>query len=258
MIWTREFINRNYGTEVYRHKDLPLYVTNQFNFFRCLEFKDTYYNRTASVLFNGNLRECKGRYSSIFPNQKLSYWANSSKTAMAEIKKHGAENNIITFWAYDDGTSTFPTLSDQEPLIIVDARKHGLQPLFNKLDNNKSITEEEKIIVDEIMQYKPDCVAYDSQAYKDGENYLFFEKGFKKLALREVRLRFSRTEGGNHEKIICALNSDYSPVLEAYGKFFAPKCRVKMDQTYLRSEEYAQRKCIYEESLQKWETIQSH
>lgn len=100
--------------------------------------------KTASTLFNGNLRECTGRYSKLFPNQKLSYWADSPITARAEIKKHGAGNNILTFWAYDDGTSTFPTLQNQEPLVIIDGRKCGVQDLLDKADNGMQLTKAEQ------------------------------------------------------------------------------------------------------------------
>ena len=123
MSWNREFISQDYGRPIYKHKELPVYITDEFDFFRCVEFKDDFYRKTASSLFNDNLRECTGRYSNLFPNQRLSYWADSAATARAEIKKHGAGNNILTFWAYDDGTSTFPTLPDQSPLVIIDGRR---------------------------------------------------------------------------------------------------------------------------------------
>lgn len=103
MNWGREFISQSYGRPTYKHKELPVYITDEFNFFRCVEFNDEFYGKTASALFNGNLRTCSGRYAKLFPNQKLSYWANSPTTARAEIKKHGAGKNILTFWAYDIG-----------------------------------------------------------------------------------------------------------------------------------------------------------
>jgi len=96
MSWERAFISHNYGRPIYKHKDLPVYITDEFDFFRCVEFNNEFYGKTASTLFNGNLRECTGRYSKLFPNQKLSYWADSPITARAE-KKHGAGNNILTF-----------------------------------------------------------------------------------------------------------------------------------------------------------------
>ena len=135
MNWGREFISQSYGRPTYKHKELPVYITDEFNFFRCVEFNDEFYGKTASALFNGNLRTCSGRYAKLFPNQKLSYWANSPTTARAEIKKHGAGKNILTFWAYDDRTSTFPILQNEEPLIIIDGRKTGVQEL---IDSTKS------------------------------------------------------------------------------------------------------------------------
>ena len=181
MSWNREFISQDYGRPIYKHKELPVYITDEFNFFRCVEFKDDFYRKTASSLFNGNLRECTGRYSNLFPNQRLSYWADSAATARAEIKKHGAGNNILTFWAYDDGTSTFPTLPDQSPLVIIDGRRCGVQELIDKADNDIPLTDNEKKYLESLLAEKPDCLAFDSHAKKGGENFIFFEKGFKKF-----------------------------------------------------------------------------
>lgn len=140
MSWERAFISQDYGRPIYMHKDLPVYITDEFDFFSCVEFNNEFYEKTASTLFNSNLRECTGRYSKLFLNQKLSYWADSPITAKAEMKKHGAGNNILTFLAYDDGTSTFPTLQNQEPLIIIDGRKCGVQDLLDKADNGMQLT----------------------------------------------------------------------------------------------------------------------
>ena len=92
-----------------------------------------------------------------------------------------------------------------------------------------------------IMKEDFDCIAYDSKAYPGGENFIFVESGFKKLALRELRLRFSRNDGGSHNYIYCAGTSDYTPYLKGYGKCFMPKCRIASDPNYLNSEEYITR-----------------
>lgn len=251
MNWHREFISQDYNRPIYKHKELPVYITDEFDFYRYVEFKDEFYGKTASYLFNGNLRESTGRYSKLFPHQKISYWANSPATARAEIKKHGAGNNILTFWAYDDGTSTFPTLQSQEPLIIIDGRKCGIQVLLDKADNNIPLTKAEQEHMTAILAQNPDCLAFDSHAKNGGENFIFFEKGFQKLALRQLRLRFGKENGGAHNQIICANTSDYSPCIESYGKCFMPKAKVIMDQTYLKSDEYILRKRIFEESYRK-------
>lgn len=248
MTWHKEFISQSYNHPIYKLRELPVYITKEFNFYRCVEFKEDFYGKTASYLFNGNLRECTGRYSKLFPNQKLSYWADSADTARAEIKKHGAGNNILTFWAYDDGTSTFPTLSYQEPLVIIDGRKCGIQGLIDKADNNIQLTEKEKEYLKSLINLNPDCLVFDSHAKKDGENFLFFEKGFRKLSLRQLRLRFGRKDGGNHNHIVCAHTCDYSPSIESYGECFMPKAKIIMDQSYLLSNEYLSRKQILNES----------
>ena len=247
----RIFISQSFGRPTYKHRNLPIYITDEFDFFRCVEFVPEFYGKTASYLFNGNLRKCTGRYSKLFPNQRLSYWANSPKTARAEIKKHGAGNNILTFWAYDDATSTFPTLPNQEPLIIVDGRKCGIQELIEKADSDIPLSDSEVKNLEDILLEEPDCLVYDSHAVEGGENYIFFEKGFKKLAMRELRLRFGKKEGGNHNSIVCATSSDYSPHIRSYGEMFLPKAKLGFDESYLSSDEYSIRKTTVEISYQK-------
>ncbi len=253
MSWERAFISQSYGRSIYKHEQLSVYITDEFNFFRCVEFKADFYGKTASTLFNGNLRICSetNRYAKLFPNQKLSYWADSPDTARAEIKKHGAGSNILTFWAYDDGASTFPILQNEELLTIIDGRKTGVQELIDKADKKIELSNSEQNYINDLMAQEPDCLAYDSHAKNGGENFIFFEKGFKKLALRQLQLRFSKNNGGNVNRIVCADTSDYIPFIESYGMCFQPKVRVKMDKSYLLSDEYLQRKEVYEKFCQK-------
>ncbi len=250
-MWKREFKSQAYNIPTKKHIELPLYETYEFDFYRCVQFEDSFYYKTVSELHSGNLRYCSGRYSKLFPNQKLSYWANSAKTARAEVKKHGATNNLITFCAYDDTSSFLPTTANLEDLLIVDGRKCGIQKLIDKVDENKEITEKEKKLLDRIMSYMPDCLVFDSHAVEGGENFIFFEQGFKKLSLREVRLRLGDEKGKNHNGILCAIGCDYSPCLEAYGEFFAPLCKVKMNKDYLNSNEYKSRNFFKNEKLKR-------
>ncbi len=96
---TRVFPNQAYGRETLKHVEFSVYMTEEFDFFRCVEFNESFYGKTASELHQGNLRICNStnRYSGLFPGKKFSYWANSICTARKEIKKHGSSNNIITF-----------------------------------------------------------------------------------------------------------------------------------------------------------------
>ena len=237
-MWDRVFKSQAYDKITLKHRDLPIYETSEFDFFRCIEFREDFYGKTASELHNGNLRICEGRYSNLFPNQKLSYWANSMETARAEVKKHGAKNNLITFWAYDDNSSTFPTVIDGEDLRIVDGRKCGIQSLIDKVDNGEEITQDEQEILRLIIAEEPDCLSYDSHAVQGGENFIFFEKGFKKLSLRQVRLRLGNRPSKNACRIVCADSCDYTPFPKSYGEYFSPIARVEMDESYLQSEEY--------------------
>lgn len=245
MTWNRWFQSQAYNQPLYKHIDLPIYETIEFDFFRCVEFNESFYGKIVSELHSGNLRMCTGRYSCLFPGQKLSYWANSPRTARAEVKRHGATKDLITFWAYDDTSSFRPTVEDTSLLRIVDGRKCGIQKLIDKVDNGETITPAEKKLLDDIIQCEPDALAFDSHAREGGENFIFFEKGFKKLSLREVQLRLGERPAKNSATIGCAGTSDYYPYLESYGKCFAPVCRVKMNEAYLRSDEYKQRSHCY-------------
>ncbi|MFS1030207.1 hypothetical protein ACFC89_16390 [Enterococcus casseliflavus] len=236
------YYNHSFLSKVYKHNTLPILITEEFDFFRCVEFKEVLYGKSASELFHGNLRNSNisNRYSQLFPNQKLSYWSDCSDTSRKEIKKHGSSKNILTFWAYDDLTSTFPTLDNNEPLIIVDGIQFGFEYILEKCDKNISLSNEDIGLIDQINNENPDCIAYKSMV-TGTTNFLFFEKGFKKLALREVQLRMGELKSKNTNSIICAGESDYVPYLKSYGQYFIPLAKVKMNETYLDSSEYRSR-----------------
>lgn len=166
------------------HKTLPVIVTDEFDFWRCVEFNENFYGITVSELFKGNLRESNknNRYSSLFPNQKLSYWASSKKNAHDEIIKHGSSKNIISFWAYDDATSTYPTLSKKrEPLVIVEGTKLGFETILKKVDDGIEINEYENNLISRIIDEKPDCIAYQSFVNDNEINFYFLKKDSKNL-----------------------------------------------------------------------------
>lgn len=242
------FRNHSFSSRVLKHKSLPLYMTDEFDFFRCLKFEDKFYRKTVSNLHRGNLRESNpdNRYSKLFPGKKTSYWADSVATARAEVKKHGSGNNLLTFWAYDDSTSTFPTLSDREPLIIIDGRELGFLEILEKIEIGDELSAEDKKIIKKISNENPDCLAYESHAKAGGVNFLFFEKGFRKLAIREVRLRLGDAIGKNTRRIVCAHSSDYTPSLESYGEYFLPLAKIGKDEQYEKSEEYLSRSMYLE------------
>ncbi len=75
---------------------------------------------------------------------------------------------------------------------------------------------------------------------------MFFEKGFKKLSIREVRLRLGDFKGKNSNRIICAGTCDYSPYLKEYGKYFSALARVNMNNKYIECQEYKERLEVYE------------
>ncbi len=181
----------------------------------------------------------------------MSYWADCPQTAKAEIKKWGSSNNILTFWAYDDGSSFIPTIYPAESLRIIDGIHFGFDKILKKVGNHEELTNDEKEIIDRIGYEKPDCLAYHSEARKGGVCFLFFEQGFKKLSLREVKLRLGDCKGKNTANVTCAITSDFSPVLEGYGYYFSPIAKVKYDKKYIMSDEYILRKQVEEYSNEK-------
>ena len=126
-----------------------------------------------------------------------------------------------------------------------------MQELIDKADSGIPLSKDEQRDMKELLAQEPDCLVYDSHARQSGENYIFFEKGFRKLALRQLRLRFCRSEGGSYSQIVCADTCDYTPYIESYGEYFMPKAKVRMDESYLNSDEYLLRKQINEESHRK-------
>lgn len=238
------FKNHAFCSEILKHKDLPIYKTYEFDFFRCVNVNDWVYGRTVSELHKGNLRENNNndnRHSKLFPNKKISYWADSKETALAEIKKHGSNKNHLSFWAYDDVSSTFPMLGIDEPLIIIDGRDIGFTAILHKIEENIPLSKKENDIVKQIDLENPDCLAYNSHAHPKGTNFLFFEKGFNKLALREVKLYFGENKSKNTNRICCAISSDYSPIIENYGYYFEPIAKTERDLSYELTEEHQHR-----------------
>jgi DNA-binding transcriptional regulator GbsR (MarR family) len=98
------------------------------------------------------------------PDKKVSYWADSPQSARAELKYHDPGNDLLTFWAYDDATSTFLTLAIRESLIIIDGREKGLNDILDKVETGKHLTEREKEIIRIIVEQNPDCLVYEAFA----------------------------------------------------------------------------------------------
>ncbi len=223
------FTNQEYGAYVSRHNSLPIFRANAFNFFRIIPFSDDLYERTAIELHSGNLRMNKSsnRYSNIFPGKRVSYWSDSLKTAKAEFFHWHSTKNILSFWAYDDGSSSIPTIYPPCPLTIIDGRDKGINKIIKKRNENIELDKNECFLLDDLAYENPDCLAYESEQRRGGINYLFFEQGFKKLSLRQVHLRLGDKPGKNTNTIICADGSDYTPCLKGYLGMFMPKARIK-------------------------------
>ena len=247
------FPNQSYGRLIYKHMDLPLYQTDEFDFYRCITFDENFYGKTVSSLHSGNLREStkENRYAELFGKRKVSYWADSIRTARAETKYHNPCDNFISFWAYDDATSTFPILKNSGKLTIIDGREIGFSDILHRFECKEELSLEDKKVLKRIWENEPDCLAYESKRRIGGMNFLFFEKGFHKLALREVCLSLGDYPGRNRACIACAISSDYMPCVDNYGCYFDSIARVKMDDNYLSSEEYHYRNENFETSCRK-------
>ena len=248
-MWTREFSSQAYGRETIYHKDLPLISTEEFDFYRIVNFHENMYGKTISELHAGNLRApaSDSRYAKLFPNRRLSYWSGSYRTAIQETSKHGGSKDRLVFWAYDDASSTFPT-AKYDPLLIIDGRSNGIGRTIRDFEESQTLSADDALMFQEIMAYKPDAIAYNS-VITGAENFIFFESGFEKLSLREVTLYLGNRRSRNKVTVPCAITSDYSPSCKAYGYSFEPIARTKMNDEYLNSVEYQRRHSGLKNSL---------
>lgn len=250
-MWSREFTSQAYDIPTLYHKELPLIKTREFDFYRCVNFNIEMYGLTVSELHAGNLRlpAEDSRYAKLFPNQRLSYWSGSSKTAIQESVKHCGSKNRLVFWAYDDASSSFPT-TKYDDLLIVDGRNNGIGQIISDFEDTQTISTDAALLIQEVMAYKPDAIAYNS-VITGSENFIFFESGFEKLSLREVRLYLGERPSKNNATIVCAVSSDYSPICDAYGYSFEPVARTIMHQEYLESVEYKRRFSCEQDNIKR-------
>lgn len=232
--------NHTGNLTILKHRELPLLRSGEFDFYRCVQFTTCLYGKTVSELHAGNLRLSRldNRYSNLFPGQKLSYWADSPNTAIAEAKKWGANKDLLLFAAYDDGRSYFPTIYPRMELQIIDGTQIEFNKILKKLEKHDNLTKSDRELIDAIAYQEPDCLAYESEACENGINFLFFEHGFKKLSLKEVSLKLGEKINRNHNKIICANSKDYLPNISSYGKTFLPIARIGKDSKYYDSDEW--------------------
>ena len=245
------FRNHAYSSVIQKHIELPLYKTYEFTFYRCVNVEEWVYKTTISKLHSNNFRlnESDGRNSKLFPNEKISYWADSKSTALAEIKKHGGNKNYLTFEAYDDSSSTFPSLDVDDDLVIIDGRDFEFHRILLKIEKGDKLTDGEEKIIEAIKNQNPDCLAYNSVAKEGGLNFLFFENGFNKLALREVKLYLGEMKSKNANTVPCAITCDYTPIIESYGMYFELITKIKVDCEYIHTEEYKIRSDNFKKSL---------
>lgn len=59
------FPNQYWGMDIWKHQELPILESHDLNFYRCLEFKESFYGKMISELHSGNLRVSRAdnRYS---------------------------------------------------------------------------------------------------------------------------------------------------------------------------------------------------
>lgn len=233
---------------------LPVFDADGLWFYRCVVFDDCMYGRTVSELHAGNLRvpgPLANRHSRLFSDRKVSYWADTKVGAIGEVRKWNgnAVRNRLIFMAYDDLSSTFPMMGVTSRLRIIDGRSLGFDRILEKDSKNKCLSQAEQQLVDAVLAESPDGLVYKSHTKSGHVNFLFFESGFNKLALRSVGLWL---DGRKRRLIECAHGSDYSPDLEHYGDMFMRVAKVKADVSYLFTEEYLARKRNYEQSVRMY------
>lgn len=90
--------------------------------------------------------------------------------------------------------------------------------------------------------------SFYGRTVEGGVNYLFFEKGFHKLSLREAGIKL---ESCNKNKIYCANTSDYMPIIDSYGYCFEYKAKIGKVESYFESDDYLEKKRVFDISLNK-------
>lgn len=91
------FKSQDWGRTIFKHIDLPVYVTDEFSFYRCVEFREEFYGKTVSELFNGNLRTCCGRYSKLFPGKKYLIGQIVPILQEPKLKSMGHQKMLLLF-----------------------------------------------------------------------------------------------------------------------------------------------------------------
>ena len=266
-----------------KYNDLPIFEGNSFCFHRCVDIgdidsNDWLYNNSIWKLFRNNLRDSSnGRYSKLFPNEKISYWAGSKKLAIKEIKKHGSSKNYIYFLAYDDNSSYHSIIKNNKNLVIINGIELGFKSILDKIENGYTLTSKEQNIVDRIHSYNPDCLIYESVISKSEReasyakmkmnsyikskleefvhinecNFLFFENGFNKLLLRETGIYLGE-RSGNTQHLDLACGSDYYPLIENYSYYFDHIAKIKKNEEFIYTNEFKDMKeLIIDSELEK-------
>lgn len=91
--------------------------------------------------------------------------------------------------------------------------------------------------MDRIRSESLDSLVYGSHVNPSHCNYMFFDSGFRKLSLRKLSLTIRKDDRVNRNRAVCAISSDYTPFIEAYGHYFEPIAKLKFDEKYPESED---------------------
>lgn len=97
---TKLYSNHSHLSKVYKHNTLPITITEEFDlFWLCwIQWNFIWKNCQWTISWHFRNSNISNRNSQLFPNQKLSHWSVCSDTSCKEIKKHGSNKNILTFW----------------------------------------------------------------------------------------------------------------------------------------------------------------
>lgn len=246
--------------------DSPIFESLEWDFYRCVDIGDLFnsflYNKSIWRLFRDNLRlnnqDNTGRYSHLFEQDKISYWARSLDVARKEMKKHNNNSkNYIIFHAYDDTSSNSPKVKNSNTLKLIDGSDSNMSKILKKWDNKIELNNNEKKLIHRIITKDPDGLVYESIIAKDRReqeekrlkltqynsiipeknlNFIFFERGFNKLLLKDIKLYIG--DGNNKKEVQLAYGSDYIPLLKNYRLCFKYKAKLKEITNFEDSEDF--------------------
>lgn len=157
------FSNQSIGGTIYKHRELPLYVTDEFVFYRCISFCENFYGKTVSELHAGNLR------SIAFLKRHLRVSEYDSENLMYGTivdllnRRLQMSLNIICHQPLNMLIKDPKHLNDEECRYVINTATHIDFLIYNRISKKPVLA----IEVDGFHNHKPGTAQYERDRMKD-------------------------------------------------------------------------------------------